>query len=81
MEEDDNSVIQMLQYGVKGYLLKNISSEELLNALEQMVKYGVLLYAHCNGNIPKHIEKRIINGNIPKWATGKKNCRIISALI
>jgi DNA-binding NarL/FixJ family response regulator len=24
MEEDDNSVIQMLQYGVKGYLLKSI---------------------------------------------------------
>lgn len=40
MEEDDNSVIQMLQYGVTGYLLKSVGAEELLTALQQVVKYG-----------------------------------------
>jgi len=65
MEEDDNSVIQMLQYGVKGYLLKNISSEELHNALEQVVKYGYYYTPIITGNIHKQIEKRIINGKVP----------------
>src|SRR5690606_11431764 len=40
MEEDDNSVLQMLQYGVKGYLLKSVGADELLTALQQVVKYG-----------------------------------------
>lgn len=40
MENDDNSVIKMLQYGVKGYLLKSISAEELFNALQSVIKYG-----------------------------------------
>lgn len=40
MENDDNNVIRMLQYGVKGYLLKSISAEELFNALQSVIKYG-----------------------------------------
>ncbi|HRP33723.1 MAG TPA: response regulator transcription factor [Agriterribacter sp.] len=40
MENDDTSILKMLQYGVKGYLLKNVSAEELLNALQAVVKYG-----------------------------------------
>ena len=40
MENDDNSVVKMLQYGVKGYLLKSVSAEELFNALQSVVKYG-----------------------------------------
>ncbi|MFT4024485.1 MAG: response regulator transcription factor, partial [Flavihumibacter sp.] len=40
MESDDASVIKMLQFGVKGYLLKNIGAEELFNALQSVVKYG-----------------------------------------
>lgn len=40
MENDDNSVIKMLQYGVKGYLLKSVGAEELFNALQAVVKYG-----------------------------------------
>ena len=72
MEEDDNSVIQMLQYGVKGYLLKNISSEELHNALEQVVKYGYYYTPIITGNIHKHIEKRIINGNVPDMGDREK---------
>lgn len=60
MEEDDNCVIQMLQYGVKGYLLKSIGSEELFTALQQVVKYGYYYTPIITGNIHKHVEKKIV---------------------
>lgn len=72
MEEDDNSVIQMLQYGVKGYLLKNISSEELHLALEQVVKYGYYYTPIITGNIHRHIEKKILNKNVPEMTEREK---------
>jgi DNA-binding NarL/FixJ family response regulator len=59
MEEDDNSVIQMLQYGVKGYLLKNIGAEELQHALEQVVKFGYYYTPIITGNIHKQLTKKI----------------------
>ena len=68
MEEDDNSVIQMLQYGVKGYLLKSIGSEELFTALQQVVKYGYYYTPIITGNIHKHIETKLQTGNAPVLA-------------
>ena len=65
MEEDDNSVIQMLQYGVKGYLLKSVGAEELLTALQQVVKYGYFYTPIITGNIHKQIEKRIYRNQVP----------------
>lgn len=72
MEEDDNSVIRMLQYGVKGYLLKNISSDELHTALSQVVKYGYYYTPVITGNIHKQIEKRIVNRAIPEMSIREK---------
>jgi DNA-binding NarL/FixJ family response regulator len=72
MEEDDNSVIQMLQYGVKGYLLKSIGAEELLIALQQVVKYGYYYTPIITGNIHKQIEKRIAHGNAPELGEREK---------
>lgn len=72
MEEDDNSVIQMLQYGVKGYLLKSIGSEELLMALQQVVNFGYYYTPIITGNIHKHIEKKIINGSAPELGDREK---------
>ena len=72
MEEDDNSVIQMLQYGVKGYLLKSISSEELHLALDQVVKYGYYYTPIITGNIHKHIEKKILKKNVPEMSGREK---------
>ncbi len=66
MEEDDNSVVQMLQYGVKGYLLKGIGKEELLNALQQVVKYGYYYTPIITGNIHKQIEKKMQASNVPE---------------
>ena len=67
MEEDDNNVIQMLQYGVKGYLLKNISSEELHLALDQVVKYGYYYTPIITGSIHKQIEIKFRNKNVPEF--------------
>ena len=72
MEEDDNSVVQMLQYGVKGYLLKSIGSEELLNALQQVVKYGYYYTPIITGNIHKQIERKISNGPAPELGPREK---------
>lgn len=66
MEEDDNSVIQMLQYGVKGYLLKNIGAEELHTALQQVVKFGYYYTPIITSNIHKHVEKKNQLGNVPE---------------
>ena len=71
-EEDDNTVIQMLQYGIKGYLLKNMGAEELLLALQQVVKFGYYYTPIITGNIHKQIEKRIINGNAPELSEREK---------
>lgn len=72
MEEDDNSVIQMLQYGVKGYLLKSIGAEELLIALQQVVKFGYYYTPIITGNIHKQIDRKIINGNAPELGVREK---------
>ena len=71
-EEDDNTVIQMLQYGIKGYLLKNMGAEELLIALQQVVKFGYYYTPIITGNIHKQIEKRIVNGNAPELSEREK---------
>ncbi len=68
MEEDDNTVIQMLQYGIKGYLLKNISSEELNIALNQVIKFGYYYTPIITGNIHKHIEKKITRRESPEMS-------------
>ncbi|MEO6232679.1 MAG: response regulator transcription factor [Ferruginibacter sp.] len=65
MEEDDNNVIQMLQYGVKGYLLKSIGAEELLTALQQVVKFGYYYTPIITGNLHRQIEKKLQLGNVP----------------
>lgn len=78
MEEDDNSVIQMLQYGVKGYLLKSIGSEELLNALRQVVKYGYYYTPIITGNIHRQIERKI--GNSPAPELGPREKELLSHL-
>ncbi len=72
MEEDDNSVIQMLQYGVKGYLLKTIGLDELLMALQQVVKYGYYYTPIITGNIHKQIEKKNDSGDQPGLSEREK---------
>lgn len=72
MEDDDNSVIQMMQYGAKGYLLKNIGAEELLLALQQVVKYGYYYTPIITGNIHKQIERKINLAAAPDLSSREK---------
>ncbi|MEO6136242.1 MAG: response regulator transcription factor [Ginsengibacter sp.] len=64
MEEDDKSVIQMLKYGVKGYLLKSIGSEELQTALEQVVKNGFYYTPIITGIIYRDVKEKIIKSDV-----------------
>ncbi len=61
MENDDNNIIKMLQYGVKGYLLKSVSAEELLNALQTVVKYGFYYTPLITKQISLQVSKRNTN--------------------
>ncbi|MBL7712901.1 MAG: response regulator transcription factor [Chitinophagaceae bacterium] len=40
MNDDDESIIKMLRLGAKGYLIKDIDSDELLIALDEVIKKG-----------------------------------------
>jgi DNA-binding NarL/FixJ family response regulator len=41
MQDDDQSLIRMIKYGARGYLLKNINTQELLDSIDKIVKHGV----------------------------------------
>jgi len=72
MEEDDASVIQMLQYGVKGYLLKTIGSEELYTALQQVVKFGYYYTPIITQNIHKQLQGKPQADTIPELNAREK---------
>lgn len=40
MNDDEESIIRMLRLGAKGYLIKDIDSDELLVALDEVIKKG-----------------------------------------
>ncbi|MBP8067106.1 MAG: response regulator transcription factor [Pedobacter sp.] len=40
MQDDENSLIKMVKYGAKGYLLKNVHPIELENALNNLIRTG-----------------------------------------
>lgn len=61
MEEDDANIIRMLQYGVKGYLLKNVSADELFHALHSVVKYGFYYTPEVTRQIGKQIGSKTKN--------------------
>jgi DNA-binding NarL/FixJ family response regulator len=40
MNDDEESIIKMLRLGAKGYLIKDIDSDELLTALDEVIRKG-----------------------------------------
>src|SRR5215217_6949979 len=40
MNDDEESIIKMLRLGAKGYLIKDIDSDELLVALDEVIRKG-----------------------------------------
>lgn len=71
MENDEGSIIKMLQYGVRGYLLKNVSAEELRNALEATVKYGFYYTPLITKQIGRQLAQRT-NPAIPELKEREK---------
>lgn len=58
MEEDDTSIIKMLHYGARGYLLKMISGQEFQFALEQVRSIGYHYTPMVVSQIGKSIRKK-----------------------
>ena len=72
MEDDDDTVIKMLQFGVKGYLLKNIGADELKFALQQVAKFGYYYTPIITSNIHKSIDKRSQVAKLPELSEREK---------
>lgn len=71
MEEDDANLIKMLQYGVKGYLLKSVSADELFHALHSVVRYGFYYTPEVTRQIGKQIGRKT-KGEIPELKDREK---------
>lgn len=71
MEEDDAHIIRMLQYGIKGYLLKSMNADELLHALHSVVKYGFYYTPEVTRQIGKQIGKKT-NDQMPELKDREK---------
>jgi two-component system, NarL family, invasion response regulator UvrY len=71
MENDETNIIKMLQYGVRGYLLKNIGAEELFAALQAIVKYGFYYTPLITKQIGEQLSKKN-NPQIPELKEREK---------
>ncbi len=70
MENDEANIVKMLQYGVRGYLLKSVSAEELRNALEATIKYGFYYTPLVTQQIGKQLAQK--NTQIPELKEREK---------
>lgn len=59
LEDNDLSIIKMLRYGAKGYLLKDIEKRELETALEELIKNG---FYHSK-NVTNVLLKSVLDDN------------------
>lgn len=55
INDDDESVLRMLRLGVKGYLLKDTDSDELLLAMQTILKKGFFHTDIVNKNLLKSV--------------------------
>lgn len=61
MFDDDNFVIEMLEVGAKGYLLKNASKDEIITAIET-VYTGNVYYCNATSNkLSQMIQRSVFN--------------------
>lgn len=59
LEDNDLSIIKMLRYGAKGYLLKDIEKKELETALEELINNG---FYHSK-NVTNVLLKSVLDDN------------------
>ena len=55
MEDNEKTIIKMLSYGAKGYLLKDIHPDELNNALTEVIKKGFYYTDKVNNSLIKSL--------------------------
>ncbi len=55
MEDNEETIIKMLSYGAKGYLLKDIHPEELKNALNEVINKGFYYTDKVNSSLIKSL--------------------------
>lgn len=55
MEDNEETVIKMLRYGAKGYLLKDIHPDELQNALHEVISKGFYYTDKVNNSLIKSL--------------------------
>jgi len=62
MFSDERTIIKMLRMGAKGYILKNIDTEELKKALDSVMKKNFYLSEYISGKIISGLHKDMDKG-------------------
>ena len=64
MQEDEQSLVQMIRSGAKGYMLKNIQAVELENALIRLLDNGFFFPEWATKKVFTSIEENTIDANL-----------------
>ena len=67
MFNEENLIVEMLEAGAKGYLIKNADKQEILDAIENVYEGNVYYCKHTTSNLASMIAKS--NFNPPKKET------------
>ena len=66
MFNEENLIVDMLEAGAKGYLLKNADKQEILDAIENVYEGNVYYCKHTNSNLASMIVKSKFNLSVKK---------------
>ncbi len=61
MFDEENLIVEMLEAGAKGYLLKNADKKEILEAIEQVYEGNTFYCRHTSAKLAKMIVKSSFN--------------------
>jgi two-component system, NarL family, invasion response regulator UvrY len=72
MMDEEEAIIRMVTNGAKGYLLKNITPNELLNAIDTIKKEGIYLNNLVNNRMVNALRKEIQLSNSKPQLTDRE---------
>lgn len=72
MMDDEDAIIKMVTNGAKGYLLKNITPSELLNAIDAIKKEGIYLNNLVSNKMVNALRKEIQLSNSKPQLTDRE---------
>ena len=77
MFDEDNLIVEMLEAGAKGYLLKNADKKEILEAIETVYRDRIFYCRHTSARLASMIVKSKFDQQKKRWKspflTGKRN--------